>query len=222
MGANIQMEQRTILDIAHEHGVLIDTLRMKWRRAYPNISFNKYRTLTTEQIEALTTDKRRNVVKNEVSEIPYTSTQTTAEGDIVSNVLPAENPEQIANNTPDYGQILFRLLFGGGVLAHAFLIAWDAAYLWGRGGMIAGAVVFLVISGSVVLMWKDRKEAENLLWFVWLLEGLSAFVHYHALYHSGTNAYGAGVNEYGTACLSIVISMCAGAMSFFYFKTAAK
>ncbi len=218
MGAYTQMKGKTIADIAHEYSVQIDTLRMKWRRTYPNIQFNKYRTLTPGEIEVLVTDKRR--ATPNIETLDAVKEQEIAP--TTPDVLPAENPEQIANNTPDYGQILFRLLFGGGVLAHAFLIAWDAAYLWGRGGMIAGAVVFLVISGSVVLMWKDRKEAENLLWFVWLLEGLSAFVHYHALYHSGTNAYGAGVNEYGTACLSIVISMCAGAMSFFYFKTAAK
>ena len=226
MGAYIQMKGKTIADIAHEYGVQIDTLRMKWRRSYPNIPFNKYRALTLEQIEVLTTDKRRSVPVIEEkanilsgSEIPNSSQGIET---VTPIVLPVETREQSANSAPDYGQILFRLLFGGGVLAHAFLIAWDAAYLWGRGGMIAGSVVFLVITGSIVLMWKQRSEAENLLWFVWLLEGLAAFVHYYALYHSGTNAYGAGVTEYGTACLSVVISMCAGAMSFFYFKTAGK
>lgn len=130
-------------------------------------------------------------------------------------------PDHGLTKRRDYGQTAFRLLFGGGILGHAFLILWDAAYLWGKGGLIAGVVVFLVITGSVVLMWKRREdqEANNLLWFVWFLEGIAGFVHKNALYHSGTNAYGAGITELGTACLAVVISLCAMAMSYFYFKT---
>lgn len=217
MGAYIQMKGKTIADIAHEYGVQIDTLRMKWRRTYPNIPFNKYRTLTPGEIEVLVTDKRR--ATPNIETLDAVKEQEIAP--TTPDVLPNETPEQSANNTPDYGQTAFRLLFGGGILGHAFLIMWDAAYLWGKGGLIAGVVVFLVITGSVVLMWKRREdqEANNLLWFVWFLEGLAGFVHKNALYHSGTNAYGAGITELGTACLAVVISLCAMAMGYFYFKT---
>lgn len=134
---------------------------------------------------------------------------------------PAAN-EPPGVSKPDWITVVFRLLYGTGIIAHAGLIWHECKYLWGDAGAIAGAVVGIVIAGAVVLMIRDnhKEQAENLLWFVWFLDGAAWFVHKAALYHQGTNAYGAGITELGTGCLAAIICLCAMALAYFYKQTA--
>lgn len=127
-------------------------------------------------------------------------------------------------NEADLATPVFRGMYAAGILAHAALVWQECGYLWGDAGYIAGAVVGVVIAGSVVIMATPKHHAvtDNLLWFVWFLDGCAWFVHKAALYHQGTNAWGAGITETGTGCLAAVICLCAGALAYFYRETGKK
>jgi len=139
----------------------------------------------------------------------------------VADVSPAATSPKKPKNSIDWHTVSVRALFGLGALGHAVLIWWECGYLWGQGGAIAGSVVFVVIAASILQMSKkpQGETAQNLLYLVWLLDLCAWFVHKHALYHGGTNAYGSGITEYGTGCLALVICVCAGAMVYFFRET---
>ena len=59
------MDNRTIVQIAEQTGIQVEALRVKFRRYYPGVRFNKYMAVTPEQAEVLTTDKRRVVPVSE-------------------------------------------------------------------------------------------------------------------------------------------------------------
>lgn len=137
----------------------------------------------------------------------------------VSPVIP-----QRKSKPTDWHNVAVRAMFGAGVIGHAVLIWWECRYLWGSGGAIASGIVGVVICSSVLEIAKkpSGETAQNLLYLVWLLDLCAWFVHKKALYHSGSNAFGAGIDEYGTGCLAIVICICAGAMMYFYRETGLK
>ena len=124
----------------------------------------------------------------------------------------------------DWDMAVVRGLLGIGVVGHAALIWYELGYLWGNAGTIAGSVVFTLIFSAVVLIRKNgaAKSSESILHVVWALDLFAAVVHEKALYHGGTTAYGAGISEYGTACLAAVISFCACALIYFYRETGLK
>lgn len=124
----------------------------------------------------------------------------------------------------DWDMVIVRGLLGLGVMAHAALIVYEMQYLWGGAGLIASAIVFVLIAASVVLMRKNKSQAitENLMFFVWFLDGAAWFVHSRALYHGGEKAFGAGIDQFGTGCLAAVICLCAGALLYFYRETGLK
>jgi len=232
MGAALTMEHRTIAEICRTTGKDIDALRRAWDRKikpYSGVNFSREIIPTSEQYAVLMTDNRT-VRKaeppvNSAAQVWKVTDKTPEQKPEIHTEQSGENPDNAPGAKPskrvDFGKTAFRVMFGFGVCAHAFLVLWDASYLWGPGGLIAGLAVFLVISGSVVLMWSNRddKDSENLLWFVWFLEICSGFAHKSALYHSGTNAFAAGISEFGTGCMAAIVVLCAMAMSYFYFKS---
>lgn len=124
----------------------------------------------------------------------------------------------------DWDMAVVRGMLGFGVVGHAALIWYELGYLWGGAGVIAGSVVFTLIFSAVILIRKNgaAKSSESILHVVWALDVFAAVVHDKALYHGGVNAYGAGISEYGTACLAAVISFCACALIYFYRETGLK
>jgi len=97
MGATHTMEHRTIVQIAEQTGIQVEALRVKFRRYYPGVRFNKYMAVTPEQAEVLTTDKRRVVPVSE-----QCSDFETLELSDYSPVIEAEQPDiETVEQTPE-------------------------------------------------------------------------------------------------------------------------
>lgn len=135
----------------------------------------------------------------------------------------AGRPKEAAPNAATKEQTDYTLMFGaavllGIVLGHAALIWYDCAVLWATPGKIAGGIVFLIILAAVAIMGRDGAKgvSENLLWFVWMLDGLAIFVHYPTFWHSATIGYQFGIREFETWAMSGVVCVCSGAAVYFY------
>lgn len=104
------------------------------------------------------------------------------------------------------------------VVGHAALIAYDCATLWETPGKIAGSLAFMLILAAMVLMGEKlpNQVSENLLWFVWLLDGVAIFVHYPTFWHNATIGYQFGIREFETWCMSGVVCVISGAAVYFY------
>ena len=108
MGATHTMDNRTIVQIAEQTGIQVEALRVKFRRYYPGVRFNKYMAVTPEQAEVLTTDKRRVVpVSEQCSDFetlqlsddsPIIEAEQT---DIVTVEQMSEPPAEQPQTTPD-------------------------------------------------------------------------------------------------------------------------
>lgn len=119
-----------------------------------------------------------------------------------------------------------RSFFAAAVIAHAGLVWSEVAYLWkGNGvtnhenpGFIAGGLWFVFTIGAVV-SWTRRSNQElqmNLLWAIVALDIGAGFIHYYALHHIGTNAFGAGIRSFETGFFAAGFSIMAMGSAYFY------
>lgn len=202
-------------EIAEAHGITLRAVQMRFAKLTGNSPENGREVTAKEKAVMLEVYPKKENLKR-------TATVRMKAG---------ESPEVKASpgylsrlGKIDFDTILVRGLLALGIIGHAVLVWHEMGYLWGSAGLIAGCVVAILIFSSVVLMRKERnvKTSENMLWFVWLLDGAAFFVHKAALYHGGTTAFAAGINEFGTGCLAAVICLCAGALLYFYRETGIK
>ena len=211
--------EMTAKELAKKEGVTVRAIGIPFAKLHREgnplfpMPFSQSLQLSPEQIEALR-PKRAPIKK--------TRTDTATQAVNIA-MIDAGRPNEVAPNVVPKEPTDYALMFGAAVLlcivlGHAALIWYDCAVLWATPGKIAGGIVFMLILAGVALMGRERAKSvsDDLLWFVWLLDGLAIFVHYPTFWHSATIGYQFGIREFETWAMSGVVCVCSGAAVYFY------
>lgn len=225
------VENITARQMCELFGIEPDTLRIRFTKLHRsgNPEFpERWRIdgeLTEKQVRELLNAGERKGSEPRAAQIQAEETKTEAAPPAadIAMIDDAGRSKEAAPNVVPKEPTDYALMFGAAVLlcivlGHAALIWYDCSVLWATPGKIAGGIVFMLILAGVSLMGRERAKSvsDDLLWFVWLLDGLAIFVHYPTFWHSATIGYQFGIREFETWAMSGVVCVCSGAAVYFY------
>ena len=200
----------TFLQYAGAIGEPIGTVQKRYVRKFGK-GFDKHAIPTAGQYLALfggqiPVEKKARTTDTQTTESP----QADRVGINADALKPIE--------TSDLSGMFFRAVCALIVLSHAVLIAYDCWTLWGVPGGMAGLIALLTVIGALILSADERQKelSEQMIWFVWLIDGAAAFVHYPTFWNKAGVGYAMGVRQFETACLAFFVCLCSMAASYFF------
>jgi hypothetical protein len=185
------MHGKTIAELSAIHGIKTDTVRKRWKTAFPETAFSIHTEIDTETAETIF--GKRKVVFSSRSEIPNNLPESGNNHfpDVRKMIAPA--PERSERKTAPapaakkprltleqvrsavFMACLVLIVFG-----HAVLVWYDCSQLWGMAGIIGGCMAFLIVSAAFLLSIDPTQNATSstAVFFVALVDIAAWFTHY--------------------------------------------
>lgn len=216
------MKHHTIADICTAAGIAVDTARVRWKRAGFG-SFDRNSVPSAEQWQVLF-GKRTLGEKDANSDVDNVADEQADKARTVfADSERAEDGQSSIERTPSantsrpiFREVAFQVVCAMIVLFHAALIAYDCRVLWGEPGAIAGGMAFLVVLACLLAPQSIGKDnMDNLLYFVWLIDGLAGFVHYPTFWAKASTGYAMGIRQFETGALAAIVCVISGAAIYF-------
>jgi cation transport ATPase len=185
------MHGKTIAEFSAIHGIKTDTIRKRWKTAFPEIPFSIHTEINPET-ESIIFGKRKTAIPSR-SEIPNNLPESGNNHFVDVRKMVAPAPERSERKTTPapaakksrltleqvrsavFMACLVLIVFG-----HAVLVWYDCSQLWGMAGIIGGCMAFLIVSAAFLLSLDPAQSATSstAVFFVALVDIAAWFTHY--------------------------------------------
>jgi hypothetical protein len=182
---------KTIAEISALHGIKTDTVRKRWKTAFPQIPFSIHAEISAEIAEMIFGNRKGTISSR--SEFPNSLLESGNDHspDVRKMIPPApERSERKTTPAPaakksrltleQVRSAVFMACLVLIVFGHAVLVWYDCSQLWGMAGIIGGCMAFLIVSAAFLLSLDPAQSATSstAVFFVALVDIAAWFTHY--------------------------------------------
>ena len=181
---------------AEKEGKSVSCMAKRWKESFPGIPFAADSELTTEQLSAISKERKSGSVKN---------TELTAIGKSIMKRTPTPAGDKGCSSGKlkmDWAKFragAIDVLLACIVAGHALLIWYDCTTLWGTPGLIGGGISLLIVLAALLFSMDSNlpRTSGSAMWFVFFVDCGAFWVHYPTFQRSAT----IGNNETIALCI---------------------
>ena len=181
---------------AEKEGKSVSCMAKRWKESFPGIPFAADSELTTEQLSAISKERKSGSVKN---------TETEMSGKSIMKRTP--NPAgdkgyssgKLKMDWAKFRAGAIDVLLACIVAGHALLIWFDCVTLWGTPGLIGGGISLLIVLAALLFSMDSNlpRTSGSAMWFVFFVYCGAFWVHFPTFQRSAT----IGNNETIALCI---------------------